>query len=319
MLNLEIKVLMADDVNLSWERFNPVQSTTWVQSLTANAHPYNSAILATKNFFVIAGLGAFEPGYILILPKQHRAAFAVIPDDQKEELDWLQTTVRDCIQQQYGGYVATFEHGACGCGDETTNAHIHLMPIPAISEEEFAEQFNKTCKYRAVGIRSLTFRGNQMTNRVDIAELLDLNPEHIDGNLLTYASVNHLEKPKKTFPKASAYSLMTQQEKGHYLYFASDAPYLHTPILASDEFGSQFGRELVFNICKTHRQDPTRIGDTWSWRDEAGDENMERTWNDLSSALQNSTQLTEAAKKFGLEFFDAPLNKEHGKNTLPLR
>ncbi len=81
---------------------------------------------------VIAGLGAFAPGYVLVFPEQHvRSTLSISKDDYPLFADLLADTIQRVTT--VFGPPTIFEHGSCmldntrrsACLD---HAHIHLLP-----------------------------------------------------------------------------------------------------------------------------------------------------------------------------------------------
>ena len=82
-----MKNLPIEDV-LSWERF-------FNESKKRNFYPpkeiemFNRLVLHTNNFFVIAAIGAFTPGYLMLVTKKLLPSLSLIDDEQLNELKWL--------------------------------------------------------------------------------------------------------------------------------------------------------------------------------------------------------------------------------------
>ena len=83
-MNVENKVYDA----LSWDKFLEV-------TLKEKIFPpkkidlFNRLLAHTDNFFIIAAIGAFVPGYVMIVSKKMIPSFALIEDNQLNELNWL--------------------------------------------------------------------------------------------------------------------------------------------------------------------------------------------------------------------------------------
>ena len=73
---------------LSWEEFEK-------ETLNEKNFPpkkielFNRLIASTDNFFVIAAIGAFVKGYVMIISKKLIPSLALIESNQKSELDHL--------------------------------------------------------------------------------------------------------------------------------------------------------------------------------------------------------------------------------------
>lgn len=81
---------------------------------------------------VIAGLGAFVPGYVLVFPEQHIESVLQVPRDIAVPFsDLLQRTV-DAVRSTFGP-PTLFEHGSCSRKDIRRSAcldhaHVHVLP-----------------------------------------------------------------------------------------------------------------------------------------------------------------------------------------------
>lgn len=81
---------------------------------------------------VIAGLGAFVPGYVLVFPEQHVESTLLIGGTARQAFsDLLRTTVEQ-IAAMFGP-TTIFEHGSCSSGPLRRSAcldhaHMHIIP-----------------------------------------------------------------------------------------------------------------------------------------------------------------------------------------------
>ena len=135
------------DTILPWYRFER-SAAERDYSLPATITDDNRLICQTENFFVISGLGAFVPGYVLLIPKDAKyLSFASLPQKYYAEFRWLAVNLSKIISSTYNkiinSYYKTrnityvesviFEHGlvlgqlSCAC---TKQAHLHLMIKP---------------------------------------------------------------------------------------------------------------------------------------------------------------------------------------------
>ena len=85
----------------------------------------------TNNYIVFTTLGAFVPGYLLIIPKIHTIAFCNLPKKLLEEFQDLLEKTRNIIESKYGDTII-FEHGESG--GSVPHAHMHIIPINNIDE-----------------------------------------------------------------------------------------------------------------------------------------------------------------------------------------
>jgi len=73
---------------LSWEKF-------YEGSINRETYPpkkvelFNRLVAHTNNFFLIAAIGAFSPGYLMLISKKLMPSLSSIDDDQIDELKWL--------------------------------------------------------------------------------------------------------------------------------------------------------------------------------------------------------------------------------------
>ena len=59
---------------------------------------FNRLICHTQNFFLIAGYGAFNQGYCLLIPKTLISSFAHLEHDFVEEFNWLRNLVKESLK-----------------------------------------------------------------------------------------------------------------------------------------------------------------------------------------------------------------------------
>ena len=69
---------------LSWDLFR-AGAQKRKNKLPSNCTLDNRLVLATKSFFVVGGLGAFIPGYYLIITKNFYSSFAQLTDEEVDE------------------------------------------------------------------------------------------------------------------------------------------------------------------------------------------------------------------------------------------
>lgn len=90
----------------------------------------------SQNFRVIAGVGAFSLGYLMVIPKEHILSFAAIKEEQMQELLEVIADMRYLLKQIYGEPVAFWENGSGQTArgkskNSIVHAHGHLLPINA--------------------------------------------------------------------------------------------------------------------------------------------------------------------------------------------
>lgn len=108
-----------------------------------DGHPQNPEhiLYESQNFMVIPGLGAFFPGYIMILPKRHVMSFAELTPKEFEEFYQVLNDMRFILESVYKEKIFVFECGSGknGGGKHSTSivhAHVHLAPtdMPVLEE-----------------------------------------------------------------------------------------------------------------------------------------------------------------------------------------
>ncbi len=73
---------------LSWVEFDK-ETNKETNFPPKKVNLFNRLIASTDNFFVIAAVGAFVEGYVMIISKKLIPSMALIEKNQKYELDWL--------------------------------------------------------------------------------------------------------------------------------------------------------------------------------------------------------------------------------------
>ena len=133
---------------LSWNKFLE-------QSLLENTYPpskiklYNRLVAHTDNFFIIAAIGAFVPGYLMLVSKKLIPSLALVEDSQVDELKWLIQKCSNALSKTYSKNVTIFEHGMCACIGGLDRAHLHIMPMNKVADEKIIkESINRVLKKR---------------------------------------------------------------------------------------------------------------------------------------------------------------------------
>ena len=120
------------------------------ESRERNSYPpkkielFNRLVAHSKNFFAISAVGAFSPGYLLIITKKLISSFAVIENSELNEMKWFIGTMSKALEETYNRKSVLFEHGMCACIGGLDRAHLHLMTADKkVSNEMFLESINK--------------------------------------------------------------------------------------------------------------------------------------------------------------------------------
>lgn len=90
-------------------------------------------ILTTQAFNVIVGLGAINPGYLLLVPKIHNISFAHLSNTEAAEAEVIKKYLKEVLSKAYpNSSIIVFEHGAtsseCLSGGCISHAHLHFLP-----------------------------------------------------------------------------------------------------------------------------------------------------------------------------------------------
>jgi len=273
---------------LSWEKFNE-------ETLKEEIYPpqkiglYNRLVASTDNFFVIAAIGAFVPGYVMIVAKKLISSLALIEDNQLEELKWLIKTMSLAVSDAYNKKIAMFEHGMCACIGGLDRAHLHIMPISkSVNDDTIKECINAVLLKRRAGITSVEVDGYKFENIHDITEIMNGSEDSsykINGKQLYYEDIKENldinDWPFSTRPLVL--------KGGHYVFFKTSS--LSSSLLTNKNFQTQFGREIAFEIEKKVNAtiiemsqrilEKNNYANIWKWQEFAFKENIYKTMNDL--------------------------------------
>ncbi len=283
---------------------NTLDALSWInflnESKKRNVYPpqevelFNRLIAHTNNFFVIAALGAFNPGYLMIITKELIPSLSQIKDDQLEELKWLITNLKKTLKETYDKDVVLFEHGMCACVGGLDRAHLHMMTITKnLDDSLLKETINEVLIKRKAGIKSVEFNGFKLENIHDINEILkskDLSSYKIEGKQLTFENIKN-DLDIKNWPISTRKHVM---KGGHYVYFETET--LNTSFLTKENFQTQMGRQIVFEVeikkNKTLKEFYNKIikkndyASIWRWQEFSFKENILKTMEDLIPGLQ---------------------------------
>lgn len=252
---------------------NSVERLSWPRFLSGAYQ--DELICTTDNFFVISGYGAFVPGYILIVAKQPYRSLSVLNDSNYHELKWLTELMTRLVSKCYGKPVALFEHGMCGCTD-SDNAHLHIFPISCqVTAEDVKAAIDRVLDNRGIGI----------TDEIDQALRRPFRSAKSNQEVWTF---EHM-------PKLSIDSYPQQCRTLHnYIYFRT--PFSDASFLTDANFGSQVGREIVFeleNKCNIELKEMNPRFENnqgkllWRWQDFMFEENVLKTRSNLLKFVEN--------------------------------
>lgn len=250
----------------------PELSYIWFQQ-QRNIHKEPRILAETNNFFVVNALGAFHPGYLLLIPKQSDTSIANSLHDQNyDELKFLLNLLQESIKAKYNSEVLVFEHGSslnpatpsCAC---VRVAHLHLVAIPKGSDVPEAIQ------------NVLLERTHGIQDEKEAAVLRASGVEAIQAH-------NEFKGFDKT--KWTACNNYPQDLPSDSSYVYIDGP--GGTFLSEEDLGSQFGRQVAHYMH--HREQLDALGFPqsvdWDWRIEEHLDNHKKTIPDLLPILRKN-------------------------------
>lgn len=279
---------------LSWSEFLKESSK---EKIIKDVKPFNRLIAHSKNFFIVAGYGAFTKGYVLIITKDFIPSFGLIEDHMLEEINFLLELLKLNFKKNYNKNAVVFEHGMCACVGGLDRAHLHLMSInPDTTEISLEKSIEKSLYKRKAGIKSVLFQKYKLENIHDINQFMEEKKykEGIDykveGKLLKLDDLKDLKVDK--WPLVTLNHI---RKGGHYVYFKSE--YINTSFLTKQNFQTQFGRQVVFenemHLSKNFSEKISKLMDknpmleAWRWQSYFFEENIINTVNDTRKSLKD--------------------------------
>ena len=231
---------------LSWTEF--LKNSKERRDPLKTVEKYNRLIIHSKNFFVISGYGAFTPGYMLIVTKKLIPSYSLIESEQKNELDFLILQLQNLIKNNFKRKSVVFEHGMCACVGGLDRAHLHVMSISSKTNDvSLKKAINDTLYSRKAGIEHILYNNNKLENLHDINQIYEtIEKNNSTANIEVVGKIYKLNNIKNLDEKKWPLITMDHIMKGgHYVYFKSD--YSNASFLTTNNFQTQFGREVVFN------------------------------------------------------------------------
>lgn len=290
---------------LSWELFEKGASKR-KNKIPNTCTLDNRLILATKSFFVVGGLGAFIPGYYLIITKNFYSSFAQLTNDEVIEFEWLISLLNKSLIDNYSKNSAIFEHGMCSCAGGLDHAHVHMMPVPKrINTQDLEEIIDKVLKKRSAGVHKIEFNNHTFDNVHDISSIINFqnNYKILEGKLLKFKDLKNFND---NFSKIR--NLLLSEEQ--YINFS--IPSKDFLFCTKHYLGTQFGRELVSEVIykfdenirklfsSLNRSNPTKL--IWRWQDYNFENNILQTIKDLSLFVEKNKK-DEHFKKYQVKNF----------------
>ena len=277
---------------LSWDQFLN-------ETLKEDSYPpkkiklFNRLMAHSNNFFIISAIGAFSPGYLMLISKKLVPSLSLIDDEHLDELKWLTEAMRDVMQKTYNRNTVVFEHGMCACVGGLDRAHMHLMTIGKnVSENLIKDSINKTLIKRRAGIAYVEINGHKLENIHDILEITnsaDASSYKINGKQLLYEDI-HNNLDVNSWPVSARPHV---KKGGHYVYFRTNKN--TSSFFTNKNFQTQLGRQIVFELERQTNPSFKKMSDEsikknnytniWKWQEFAFKENMLKTMNDLIPAI----------------------------------
>ena len=231
---------------LSWTEF--LKNSQERRDPLRTVEKYNRLIIHSKNFFIISGYGAFTPGYMLIVTKKLIPSYGLIEPEQKNELDFLILQLQNLIKNNFKRKSVVFEHGMCACVGGLDRAHLHVMSISSKTNDvSLKKAINETLYSRKAGIEHILYNNYKLENLHDINQIYEtIDKNNSTANIEVVGKIYKLNNIKNLDEKKWPLITMDHIMKGgHYVYFKSD--YSNASFLTTNNFQTQFGREVVFN------------------------------------------------------------------------
>ena len=277
---------------LSWDEF---LKESLKEPFIHEVKPFNRLIAHTKNLFIVAGYGSFTKGYVLIITKDFIPSFGLVNEEIYEELSFLIKLLRNHIEKKYKRKAVVFEHGMCACIGGLDRAHIHIMSIDKNSNEKSLKSAIERVLYkRKVGIKYISFGKYKLENIHDINQFMEDNDDNnkdfeIEGKLFKLKDIKNLDT--REWPLVTLDHI---KKGGHYVYF--DSGYPVSSFLTTENFQTQFGRQVVFENEMNLSQDFKKMIETyinknpilepWKWQSFIFEEGIIETVNETRKTLK---------------------------------
>lgn len=101
----------------------------------------HSILYKSKYFYVMATVGEFVPGYLLIIPERHKMSMAELTDDERNEFLLVLDDMKYMLNLMYGyNSFLVWENGTGNSGkgkakDSVVHSHVHIAPSHLTPEE----------------------------------------------------------------------------------------------------------------------------------------------------------------------------------------
>jgi hypothetical protein len=281
---------------LSWLEF--LKNSKQRKEFPKKVDKYNRLIAHSKNFFVISGYGAFTDGYMLIVSKEFIPSYGLIKINEKEELHFLVSQLKNIIKNELSRKSVEFEHGMCACIGGLDRAHLHIMSMsPKTSEKSLIKAINETLYARKAGIKHILYNNYKLENIHDINHIYEsLEQEGSSSEITVVGKIYDLNDIKNLDEKKWPLVTLDHIKKGgHYVYFKSD--YFNSSFLTTNNFQTQFGRQVVFNnelnLEKSFKKKiaDINVNDVWKWQNSMFEENILNTMKIAKKGFLNLSKI----------------------------
>jgi diadenosine tetraphosphate (Ap4A) HIT family hydrolase len=109
-----------------------------------SSEPANELLYSGNFHYVICGLGAWVPGYVLLVTHSHFDNFSLVPDESHAEFISLFANIERLFLAEFGE-VTIFEHGAIDdkqqAGGCINHAHVHFVARSVNLCRELKQEF----------------------------------------------------------------------------------------------------------------------------------------------------------------------------------
>ena len=282
---------------LSWEQFQ-IQSSKAKKPIKKISE-FNRLIAHSENFFLISGYGAFTDGYILIISKEFLPSYGLVTNDRLNEINFLIKLIKRFIKNKYNRKTVVFEHGMCACIGGLDRAHLHLMSVPEnVISEDFKDSINKVLYNRKAGIKYIEYNNYKLENFHDINQIYEDGKNNKDvkivGKIFNLKDIQNL--PPEKWPLVTLDHI---NKGGHYVFF--DSGEKNSSFITTNNFQTQFGREVVFEIEKKlnlnfkkeikeiENKNPTI--EIWKWQNLMFEEKILSTIHDAQKEFESLKEI----------------------------
>ncbi len=297
------------DLNIDDLRWNDFYKHTKlnINKLPKNIKKYNRLISHTENFFLIAGYGAFNEGYVLLLPKNLISSFSHLETSLLEEFLWFRKIIIKELSNTYKDFnIADFEHGLCACLGGLDRAHLHFMPYKKINKNNIINSINKSLFRRAIGNITIKIDELVLTHPDDIKLILNKKDNKKYKMTGKFYKLNDIVSNHSIYDYPLINNKKIKNSKP-YIYFNSG--YVESSFITFNDISTQFGREIIFNIdyfdqtkikalLKKNKLNFSKNKLYWRWQDELFRKNIILTIHKLSKRFNSFTKKYEKYYNF---------------------